>query len=87
MATSRTTPPPPEAGKQVPGNAVPKQPKVKGERKYARMVRARARGYYGQIREEGDVFENTLDLSTYPERETSWIEAAEAAAPSDEAEE
>lgn len=68
----------------VPGNDVPKQPVVKGERKFARMVRARARGYYGQMREEGDVFENTLDLSTYPERQTSWIEAAEGVKPPSE---
>jgi len=82
MAASKAPAPP------VPGNDVPKQPKVKGERKFARMVRARARGYYGQIREEGDVFENTLDLSTYPERQTSWIEAAEGAKPpSDDSEE
>ncbi|RUR69072.1 hypothetical protein EJP67_18600 [Variovorax guangxiensis] len=72
----------------VPGNAVPKQPKVIGERKYARMVRARARGYYGQMREEGEVFENTLDLSTYPEKATSWIEAVEGApAPEEESSE
>ena len=52
-------------------------PAEPSERKYARFVKARTRGYYGQMREEGEVFENTLDLSTYPERETSWIEATE----------
>lgn len=60
-------------------------PAEPSKRKYARFVKARSRGYYGQMREEGEVFENTLDLSTYPERETSWIEATdEAPAPDEE---
>lgn len=61
----------------VPGNTVPPAPApvADKDRKYARMVKARTRGFYGQMREEDEVFENTLDLSTYPEKATSWIEA------------
>lgn len=62
----------------VPGNAVPPRTVVPEEsRKYASKVKARTRVYYGQMREEGEVFENTLDLSTYPEDESSNIEAVE----------
>lgn len=32
-------------------------------RKNPRWVKAKERGLYGQIREPGDVFENTLDLA------------------------
>jgi hypothetical protein len=60
----------------VPGNAVPPRASVPDEdRKHARMVKARTRVYYGQMREEGEVFENTLDLATYPEDKSSNIEA------------
>lgn len=50
------------------------------ERKNPRWVRATSRGYYGQMREEGDVFENTLDLAG------SWIVAAKEPAPQSEEE-
>jgi hypothetical protein len=70
MATAPKTP--------VPGNTVPPRTVVPDEgRKHARMVKARTRVYYGQMREEGDVFENTLDLATYPEDKSSNIEAVE----------
>jgi len=63
----------------VPGNAVPARPApvAEADRKFARTVKARVRMHYGQIREEGEVFENTLDLPTYPEDEHSNIEAAQ----------
>lgn len=68
MATAAKTP--------VPGNAVPARAQVEDDkRKYARTVKALARGHYGQIREEGDVFENSLDLPTTDDDENSWLEA------------
>lgn len=70
MATAPKTP--------VPGNTVPPRATVADEgRKYARTVKARTRVYYGQMREEGETFENTLDLATYPEDKSSNIEAVE----------
>lgn len=37
-----------------------------------RWVKATARGHYGQLREEGEVFENTLGLPA----EKTWFKAA-----------
>lgn len=48
---------------------------------YAKTVRARERGYYGQMHEKGEVFANTLNLATYPEDENSWIEDSKAPEP------
>lgn len=56
------------------------KPAKPAERKNPRWVKAIARGYYGQIREEGEVFENTVDLAG------SWIVAAEEPAPQSEEE-
>lgn len=63
----------------VPGNAVPPRPApvADADRKYALKVKARVRMHYGQIREEEEEFDNTLDLSTYPEDEHSNIEAVQ----------
>jgi hypothetical protein len=47
------------------------------ERKYAMKVRARVRCYYGGMHEEGDEFDNLLDLPTYPEDANSNIEAVQ----------
>lgn len=44
------------------------------DRKHARFVRATAPGYYGQLRDTGDVFENALDL---PTQGSTWLEPAE----------
>ncbi|KPU94703.1 hypothetical protein APR50_10495 [Variovorax paradoxus] len=44
---------------------------------YAEVVRARAKGEYGGIKEKGEVFPNDRNLPTYPEDPTSWFEDAE----------
>lgn len=51
------------------------------ERKHPRFVRATANGHYGQLREPGDVFENTLDL---PIEGSSWLEPVDSKALSSE---
>lgn len=56
----------------------PEEKKAAAERKNPRWVKATARGYYGQIREEGEVFENTLDLKG------SWFVEAKQPAPADD---
>lgn len=52
----------------------------KVERKHPQFVMARERGYYGQLREPGEVFENTQDLPVFPGDEHSWLEAAKTPA-------
>lgn len=46
-------------------------------RKYPLKVRARVRCYYGGMHEEGEEFDNELDLPVYPEDERSNIEAVQ----------
>lgn len=66
----------------VPGNAATKPARVADdERKHPLMLRATGRGYYGQIREEGEVFENTLDL---PIKGSTWLVEAKAQKAADE---
>lgn len=44
---------------------------------YAELVRARAKGEYGGIKEKGEVFNNDRNLPTYPEDPASWFEDAD----------
>lgn len=45
---------------------------------YAYRVRARQKGHYAGLREVGDVFDNDLNLPTYPQDPASWFEDADA---------
>lgn len=72
MATNKPNAP-------VPGNTPTKPARVAdADRKHPLMVRAINRGYYGQIREEGEVFENALDL---PIKGSSWLVEAKGQKP------
>jgi len=44
---------------------------------YAEIVRARAKGEYGGIKEKGEVFNNDRNLPTFPEDPASWFEDAD----------
>lgn len=59
-----------DTGDQADANkGADKQPE---KAKAPRWVKATARGHYGQLREEGEVFENTLGLPA----EKTWFKAA-----------